>query len=76
MAGKHLIRQPRACCDECGDVVTVVDPDAFENAVTETNYGNLDEALACLAAAIPALDGLPALVAKELARRDARKAAA
>ncbi|MFD2679055.1 hypothetical protein [Camelimonas lactis] len=52
------------------------DGSLIEHAAAEIRYGNLDEALVYIARAIPALDGLPHLVAKELARREARRAEA
>ncbi len=64
-------------CHVCGHVVDIEDiPDAddLSKAADEIRYGNLDEALVYIARAIPALDGLPHLVAKELARREARRA--
>jgi len=66
-------------CAACGDSFVddrdfVPEPDDLENAVAEIRYGNLSEAAIYLARAIPALDGLPPLVAKELGRREPGRA--
>lgn len=66
-------------CDECGSILEfefIPEPDDLSKAMDEIRYGNLDEALIYLVRAIPEFDGLPALVAKEIARRTAPQGSA